>query len=306
MSRRMHSPVAPPAEVPARPLWLRQGHGQNDPENAVFFAGSALALLNRATLSDDPVGSLWRQRLALSAAVAVSALEGRNAGETQLRDALALCRPGDDPGPAGRLLLGWRLLGEARALRSTDWPLRLPAAFDLPPGPAADLLRDLGGRLSGHQLPLRFAAEAAQEVLALGPAHRGLALWIADALLARALGWRAPVPLLAAHLPRAALRLEGQAWLTACALAWGKGAISALDLYAQLLRRAEQLRTASLRRQGKDAVAIFAALQSQDAMAAQAGAAASARAARRLFDRLISLGLVRELTGRTTFRLYGL
>lgn len=304
-------PVAPPPlpDQAVHPLvpprWLRQGVVWEDAETALFSAGAALALLDPVVRSDNPVGILWRKRSALHAATAVAAFEGRREGEGQLRDAFALCRPGDDPGPAGRLLIAWRALGEARALRSADWPGRLPGMFDLP-GSAAELLRDLGGRFVGRGLPLRFAAGAAREVLALGPSHRGLALWLADALLARALGWDRPVPLLAAHLPRAAFRLEGEAWLAACAGAWGRGAVAALDLQADLQRRAAALRAAPLRRQGRDTAAVIALLLTEDAVAAQAGAQASDRAARRLFDRLTGMGLVRELTGRSTFRLYGL
>lgn len=299
------SPLSP-RNPPALPRWIRQGTRRDDVETAMFSAGAALSVLDLIARSEDPVGILWRKRLALSSAAAVSQLEGRREGEAQLRDAFALRRPGDDPGPAGRMLIGWRALGEARALRSADWPTRLPGFFDLPSGPSTEILRDLGARFIGRSPPLQFAAEAAREVLALGPSHRGLALWLADALLARALGWDRPVPLLAAHLPRAAFRLEGEAWLAACASAWGRGAVAAFDLHIDLTRRATALRATNLRRPGKDTASIIAALLTEDALAAQAGAEASDRAARRLFDRLTSLGLVRELTGRPTFRLYGL
>ena len=291
---------------PALPRWIRQGAGRDDVETAVFSAGAALAALDPVARSEDPVGLLWRKRLALVASAAVSRLEGRREGEAQLRDAFALRRPGDDPGPAGRMLIGWRALGEARALRSADWPARLPGFFDLPPGPSAEILRDLGARFIGRTPPLQFAAEAAQEVLTLGPSHRGLALWLADALLARALGWDRPVPLIASHLSRAAFRLEREAWAAACAAAWGKGAVAALDLHADLSRRANALCAAHLRRPGKDTAAIITALLTEDALAAKAGAEASDRAARRLLSRLTAAGLVRELTGRPTFRLYGL
>ena len=305
MSRVPKSPPSPPSP-PALPRWVRQSVGRDDIETTMFSTGAALAALDPIARSGDPVGILWRKRLALAAAVAVSHLEGRREGEAQLRDTFALRKPGEDPGPAGRMLIGWRALGEARALRSTDWPARLPGFFDLPSEPSAEILRDLGARFVGRTPPLRFVAEAAREVLALGPAWRGLALWLADALLARALGWDRPVPLLAVHLPRTAFRLEGEAWLAACAAAWGRGAVAAFDLHVDLTRRATALRAANLRRPGKDTAAIITALLTEDALAAQAGAEASDRAARRLFDRLTSLGLVRELTGRPTFRLYGL
>ncbi len=257
--------------------------------------------------SEDLVGTLWRKRLALASAVAVSALEGRREGAADLRDAFALRRPGDDPGPAGRMLNGWRHLGDARALRSADWPKRLPEFFDLPTDPVAELLHDLGGRFAASRtMPLRFAAEAAREVLALGSVYRGLALWLADALLAQALGWDRPVPLLASHLPRAAFRLEGNDWLAACSGAWCRGAAAAFDLHADLNCRAEALRAAAPKLRGRDARAAVHALLTEDALTARAGEKASDRAARRLFDRLTTLGLVRELTGRPTFRLYGL
>lgn len=68
-------------------------------------------------------------------------------------------------------------------------------------------------------------------------------------------------------------------------------------------------RSASRRRRpacARDAAATVAALLSEDALAPRAGLHASDRAARRLFERLTALGLVRELSGRAQFRIYGL
>jgi hypothetical protein len=50
------------------------------------------------------------------------------------------------------------------------------------------------------------------------------------------------------------------------------------------------------------------ALLDEDCLAASSkiGGQLSERGARRLFDRLVALGAVRELTGRATFRLFGL
>ena len=51
---------------------------------------------------------------------------------------------------------------------------------------------------------------------------------------------------------------------------------------------------------------VRAMLLTEDAQAATAGASATDRSTRRLFERLVAIGVARELTGRPTFRLYGL
>ena len=58
----------------------------------------------------------------------------------------------------------------------------------------------------------------------------------------------------------------------------------------------------------KGAGAALQALLDEDCLAASSeiGGQLSERGARRLFDRLVAFGAIRELTGRATFRLYGL
>jgi len=90
------------------------------------------------------------------------------------------------------------------------------------------------------------------------------------------------------------------------ALAVVRGAAEALDLRADLGRRAIRLLEAAPRLRGKEASAVVERLLAEDAQGAAAGRMTSDRSSRRLFERLVELGVARELTGRPTFRLYGL
>lgn len=131
-------------------------------------------------------------------------------------------------------------------------------------------------------------------------------------MLARCLSWPAPVPLLAANLKREAWQFasgthaDPVGWRAACAEAYVRGGAIASDLYADLVRKAERLLAEAPKQRGRDTDETVLALLSEDALAARAGAKTTARSGRRLFERLVELGAVRELTGRSTFRLYGL
>ena len=144
---------------------------------------------------------------------------------------------------------------------------------------------------------------------------RLLAAWLADAVLAQRLNWPFALPLLAAALfPGAGRRaggLENPAdggEATRVVFAYAKAAAGAVDLAGDLARRAEKLEKAAPKLRAKGAGAALRALLDEDCLAASSeiGGQLSERGARRLFDRLVALGAIRELTGRATFRLYGL
>jgi hypothetical protein len=164
----------------------------------------------------------------------------------------------------------------------------------------------------GQGSAVAAAAEIAAVSLRFRPDSDALALWLADAVLSHRLKWPAPVPLLAGHVRRSDLRmaprhLDGEVqWLAACCVGYARAAAAAADLYAELARRAERLLAVAPKLRGKDADRMVAILMREDAQSAAAGKEATDRSSRRLFDRLVSLGAARELTGRTTFRLYGL
>jgi hypothetical protein len=182
----------------------------------------------------------------------------------------------------------------------------------------AAALREILARAGSPLAAAAGASRAAMVVLAeAAPVEAEiLALWLADLTLAQRLSWRAPIPLLAVSMPRPALRRDGRRprpsdpeWENALACAYALAAPEACTLAADLSRRAQRLLAIAPKLRAKGAGRVVELLLGDDAISparAAKMAPLSDRAARRLFDRLIELGAVRELSGRPNFRLYGL
>ena len=257
---------------------------------------------------------MWRRRLALKAAAASARMARRGEDEALLRDSFFLCPAGGDPGPGGRMLLAWRELDRSDPL-ADELVLHLAKTLGLS---VDDALRGAIAAAQDHAAAGRgapfAAADTVKAVLALRPDAELLALWLADAVLARRLGWPLPVPLLAAALLHPSLRTAGRrphpadpGWTQNCCAAYALAAAQACDLHAELGRRAEKLLAAAPKLRAKGAAAVIEALLDDDAvLSSRRDGSMSDRGRRRLFDRLVALGAVRELTGRATSRLYGL
>ena len=113
------------------------------------------------------------------------------------------------------------------------------------------------------------------------------------------------LPLLALTLKPRDLRLRGDDLRLACHRAVVSAVGQALPLAGDLARAAARLRAVAPKLRAKAAGRAVDLFLSRDALVPGALAFMSDRAARRLCDRLVALGAVRELTGRDTFRLYG-
>ena len=243
-----------------------------------------------------------------------------NADAAALRD-LRFAVTGEPP-PAAKLLELWRdLAGRPPSLD----PGRLAAAARLDlalpdPNGLASSLKDCAGEGD----PVSAAANAAALAFSAfpdAPAAEAeiLALWLFDLVLAIRLRWPRPLPLIAMKILDPALRQPGAgrrprpgdpAWEKhAAASAIALAAASALDLAADLARRADTLIAVAPKLRAKPAAKIVDLLLAEDCVSpaeAARHAPMTGRAARRLFDRLVALGAAREFSGRPTFRLYGL
>ncbi|WP_240547214.1 DUF1403 family protein [Mesorhizobium tianshanense] len=317
------------------PTWLRRavpdaqslagkGVGLNALEDVALAAGAAIGALDAVVRRQERWAGAWRQRLALAAAAATARQAGRVEDESALRDAVLLTRPGDNVGPAGRMLVAWRRLA-ARPAEDLLTEKNLAAVLEeFGYGQNDEVVSDLADELR------QLAAGAGMVAILTGTfmaaeRHgfgRAVGAWLADALLAQRSGWAHAMPLLGAEVALGSSpgRIRRSTTVTAAAsiedeadraksllAAQARAALRAIDLSAELGRRADRLLAVAPKLRAKAADAVVEKLLSDDGLvASQEIAGMSDRGLRRLFDRLVDLGAVRELSGRPTFRIYGL
>lgn len=315
--RAPDSPPIPTYEPPAVPGWaVPRGSVTSDVE-AAFLAGAALNSLDNLVRAAPAWAGAWRQRLALKSAAAAVALAGRTETEAQLRDAWHLRAAGAGPGPAGNILAAWRRSAarspatDAALLRTTVDLLGLRWSEDL--AALSDHIDDLAR--SGQSAPLVAAAMAA-EVQRLRPDAGLLGWWLADQTLARRMLWPAVVPLLTMQArgsafrslsDRGRIRPGGEGFERAICVALALGAADACRLAGEIAGRASRLEAVTPKLRAKGAGEAIRLLLNDDAVPGTVQTKSLSRwGARRLFERLIALGAVRELSGRASFRLYGL
>lgn len=272
--------------LPRMPSWVTRRRAEA-PEDVAFLSGAMLAHLDLVVRDGAFPSSLFRDRLAVLSAEACMKLAGRPERAAELRDEVHLARPGDTLGPGGAVLAAWR--------KQVRVPLKKP--------------------VRGGQLPLAAAAIALQGALEADPGNESAALIAADTALARSLGWPHMVPLLALGVSRRDVRQRDRDLGLACARAVVSAGQAVAPLTQDLVRRARGLRAVAPKLRAKGAGAAVSLFLSTDALSPTVALSPivrgsttrmSDRAARRLCDRLVTLGAVRELTGRDTFRLYGL
>ncbi|WP_436124405.1 DUF1403 family protein [Aminobacter sp. LjRoot7] len=317
MIRASQPPAVPPA-LPRMPAWAQPDGPVANDVDAAFYTGAALGTLDGLVRSEPEWAGSWRQRLALKCAVAAVRLAGRSEEEAALRDAWYLRPSGGDPGPAGSILGAWRYLASRPPAIDAEGLAQVSEWLGLRPDGAYGKLAETVEELAAGDRPAPLAAAAiASYVVARRPDAELLAWWLADLVLARKLRWPRPVPLLAAQLYSSAFRSgDGRgkrvrpgdpAFERAVCVALAVGAGDGLRLALDIARRADRLAAATPKLRAKGAGEAIRRLLDDDAVPSSLSTRNLSRfAARRLFERLQTFEAVRELSGRASFRLYGL
>lgn len=302
---------------PRLPAWALSRGREISESDAAFAAGIALKSLDDLIRADPPWLGCWRDRLALRSASVAGKMLGRGEEENAIRDAVLLIADGDDPGPAGRLFSATRMLLRRSGTPGTSFLKELAVLLDLRWDDGLAALPELVDTAiqSGRAVPLAMA-DLVSAITTLRPDAEVLALGVADLILAQKMKWPKAAPLLLPERYGAAFRTIGgrgrvrpgePAYPKAICLAVVDGVDAALRSAAEIDRRAARLSAVAPKLRTKGAESVIRKLLAEDAMPASApGSNLSRWAATRLFDRLEKFEAVRELSGRSSFRIFGL
>lgn len=301
--------------LPKLPGWITSGRAETL-ETVAFRSGAALMVLDQL-VGDPKYGvpvRLLANRLALTAAVTTSKLEGRLAREAELRDAFHLTPPGAARGPDGDLLAFWR--GAVRA--------RTGGIGEIAKLIGPDLAEEVGAWLNAGQTrarthgPLAGCVAVLRAVLAADDRAERVACLLSDVILTWAMNWQVMLPVSAQRLTKTMLRdlgVNGQGAELAVQVRILQSIEETIRLARDLAQRGAALRAVAPKLRAKGSDAAVGVFLTEDAVTPSAmlspmikGTAIpmTDRAARRLCDRLVELGVAQELSGRSTFRLYGI
>lgn len=304
-----------PKSLPQLPGWVTSGRAET-PETVAFRSGAALTVLDQL-VRDARYGvpvTLLANRLALSAATATSKLEGRLSREADIRDAYHLTPPGEARGPDGDLLAFWREGAKLRVKGTGE----IADYFGADYAGEVGVWLDMGLERARTNGPVAGCATVVQAVLKADDRAERVACLLSDVVLARVLNWKSVLPVSAQQLPKAVLRdvtKGGQGAELAVQVRLLESLEETIRMTRDLARRADALRTVTPMLRAKGSKAAVDLFLTEDAIAPASmlsprirgtSVPMTDRAARRFCNRLVELGIARELTGRPIFRLYGI